>query len=194
MRFSLLAIFFAAALSTTSCQAVPAENAKPEPVYWELDQLAKIRGTVRGTTRESGPELEEQIDRLRKLADQSLARGPYSVTFKEEVPPSGDKHDYLSFSRYWWPDPAKPDGLPYIRHDGKVNNALRRRGDRDQIGKLSLSVEVYALAAYLFDEEKYANHAVKLIRTWFLDPKTKMNPHMKFGQGVPGRADGRGVG
>ena len=33
----------------------------------------------------------------------------------------GDKHDYLSFGSYWWPDPDKPDGLPYIRRDGGVN-------------------------------------------------------------------------
>ncbi|MEI9974387.1 MAG: alginate lyase family protein [Ignavibacteriota bacterium] len=44
-----------------------------------------------------------------------MARGPYSVVQKSRVPPSGDKHDYLSQAPYWWPDPAKPDGLPYIR-------------------------------------------------------------------------------
>ena len=35
-------------------------------------------------------------------------------------PPSGNKNNYASYSRYWWPDPAKADGLPYIRRDGET--------------------------------------------------------------------------
>ncbi len=36
---------------------------------------------------------------------------------------SGDKHDYYSFPPYWWPDPSKKDGMPYLRKDGETNPA-----------------------------------------------------------------------
>ena len=163
---------------------------EPGTVYWEASQLVELRSP------KHAPTVEQQLvlTRLRINAEQALKRGPYSVTYKKEIPPSGDKHDYMSFSRYWWPNPETEDGLPYIRKDGQVNVELRQRGDRDQIGLMFEDVETLALAAYLLDERKYAVHAVENIQTWFLNPKTKMNPHLRFGQSVPGRAEGRGVG
>ncbi len=51
------------------------------------------------------------------------------MTDKQIAPPSGDPHDYVSFARYYWPDPAKPDGLPYVNRDGQHNHAQVARGD-----------------------------------------------------------------
>jgi hypothetical protein len=51
------------------------------------------------------------------------------------VPPSGSKNDYMSMGPYWWPDPEKPDGLPYIRRDGEVNPE-RDNLDSPQLSKM----------------------------------------------------------
>ena len=65
--------------------------------------------------------LKAAMARLIREADAMLSAGPFSVTQKTLSPPSGDKHDYRSVGPYWWPDPEKPDGLPYTRKDGQVN-------------------------------------------------------------------------
>ena len=165
-------------------------DAAPATLYWDGAHLASLREAPHHDSQE----VRGAIDFLRHEADAALKRGPYSVMNKEVVPPSGDKHDYLSYSRYWWPNPDTPDGLPYVRRDGVVNRELLMQGDRYAIGHLCDDFESLTLAAYLIDQDRYAAHGVKMLRTWFLDPATKMNPNVNFGQGVPGRSTGRGVG
>jgi hypothetical protein len=162
----------------------------PNTVYWDGAHLASLRGS--GV--EKNPHYKAIVKRLRKNARISRERGPYSVVDSPEVAPSGDVHDYVSYARYWWPNPDTPDGLPYIRRDGKTNEELLAKGDREPIGKLYDDLETLALAGYLLDEKKSAEHGAMLVRTWFLEPATKMNPHIRYGQAVPGRNDGRGSG
>jgi hypothetical protein len=54
-------------------------------------------------------------------ADKLLSKPAYSVMEKKQVPPSKDMHDYMSIAIYYWPDPSKPSGLPYMRKDGEIN-------------------------------------------------------------------------
>jgi hypothetical protein len=125
-------------------------------------------------------------------ADAALAGPVYSVTHKTRTPPSGDKHDYMSMGPYWWPDPTKPGGEPYIRRDGEVNP--ERAGtafDVTAMDRMSAAVEALSLAHYLTDDHRYAARAAELVRAWFLDPALRMNPNMAFAQGVPGRTTGR---
>ncbi len=102
-----------------------------------------------------------QYTRLIEQADLFLQQMPESVMQKRTVPPSGDKHDYLSLARSWWPDPNHPDGLPYIRRDGRVNPEAR--GDSsDYPTKKRLFERVYTLgmAAFHTDASRYAKKAV----------------------------------
>jgi len=151
--------------------------------------------TCRGRIDDGDPTLQPALDRLRELADAALNAGPFSVMDKTLVPPSGDKHDYVSHGPYWWPDPAKENGLPYIRRDGVRNPEVRTdRFDRQALGDMADSVVTLALGYHLMSNEAYAEHAARLLRVWFLDPGTKMNPHLEYAQGIPGRTDGRGIG
>jgi hypothetical protein len=148
---------------------------------------------TRRRVAEGDAELADAVTRLREEAREALEAGPFSVTHKTILPPSGDKHDYMSLGPYWWPDPGKPDGLPYIRRDGEVNPEGEAY-DRRPLGQMTSAVETLALAYYLTGNEPYAQHATRLLRVWFLDDATRMNPHLQYGQAIPGRVEGRGIG
>ena len=134
------------------------------------------------------------LKRLRRDAEKAMLEGPFTVTTKTRVPPSGDKHDYLTLAPYWWPDPAKADGLPYIRRDGELNPESKRDTDNPSLNAMGSAVETLALAFYFTGEEKYAERAALLLRVWFLDKATKMNPNYEYAQAVMGRNNGRGAG
>lgn len=141
--------------------------------------------------------LDTRMPAYRQLiadADQLLAFAPVSVMDKTDVPPSGDKHDYMSIAPYFWPDSSKPGGLPYINRDGLVNPEVRKYTDKNNLPVLSYNVYLLSLAYYFTSDEKYARHAATLIDVWFLDPATKMNPNLNYGQAVKGVTDGRSYG
>lgn len=134
------------------------------------------------------------LEKLRADADKALKVVPQSVMDKPLMSPSGDKHDFLSLGPYWWPDPSKPDGLPYIRRDGQTNPQSREGTDDDAMSDMCDNVHTLALAYHLTGNEPYAAKAATLMKVWFLDPATKMNPNLEYGQGIPGITPGRGIG
>ncbi|WP_212004596.1 alginate lyase family protein [Chitinophaga sp. HK235] len=131
---------------------------------------------------------------LQATAEKTLQHGIYSVTFKKKLPPSGNVHDYMSVGPYWWPDSTKPDGLPYVRRDGVVNPERFDIQDAEYYNALCRDVYTLGVTWYFTGESRYAAHAVKLLRAWFLDSATLMNPHLNYGQAIPGITEGRGIG
>jgi len=158
---------------------------------WDFDGLIAVKARAKA----GDAALKPAVDRAVKSADRWLALGPWSVVDKTRLPPSNDKHDYMSLATYWWPDPAKSDGLPYVRHDGNVNPERNTDAfDHVRLNNLSEAVIALGLAYYLSEDGKYAEHAAMLVRTWFLESKTRMNPNLDFAQGVPGVTSGRAEG
>jgi hypothetical protein len=138
-------------------------------------------------------EIKEAIDNLIRQANDKMTAGPFSVIYGKTNPAGGDPHDYCSMSPYWWPDPDKPDGLPYIRKDGLINPE-RLEYDKTQSADLQDAVETLTLAYVYTGDSRYAQRAADLIRIWFLDDSTRMNPNMNYAQFVPGRHEGRSYG
>ncbi|WP_227721765.1 alginate lyase family protein [Yersinia proxima] len=176
-----------------------AEAAQSEYAFLSLSALQHNQRAVAQNNekgQEQSPVATQQAYRqLLQQADKILKQPNPSVMDKTRVPPSGSKHDYLSLSAYWWPDSQKSDGLPWIRKDGQINPASKNEdSDAVRLADFTAKVQALTLAWYFSCEQKYADKAISLIRTWFIDPDTRMNPNLDFAQGVPGIAAGRGTG
>jgi len=127
---------------------------------------------------------------LREVAEEALQVAPVSVMQKTMTPPSGSKHDFFSVGGYYWPDSTKPDGLPWIYRDGKVYPDYGSTGDTERLRTMVRTVPVLALAYTVTGEERYAEHATRMLRHWFLDAATRMNPNLRYAHGQPGVTEG----
>ena len=135
------------------------------------------------------------IDRERILlaAQAALKLEPITITKYRAKLSQGGPHDFYSNADYFWPDPAKPNGLPYINHDGQSNPAnfsQHRMAMRD----LRDAVAALAAAYKITGDNRYAAKAAALLRVFFLDPQTRMNPNLQYAQAVPGSSPGRSWG
>jgi hypothetical protein len=126
----------------------------------------------------------EQLEDAGHMAKASEARRARIVTVvdKPQASPSGDAHDYVSYARYYWPDPTKPDGLPYISHDGHHNKEQVARGDHERLWIFARSVEALAADWQAHHDEASARRAGDWLRAWFVTPATRMNPSLEYSQ------------
>jgi len=131
-------------------------------------------------------------DRVLKAAAGYLSEKPVTVTASSSPRSAGGPHDFFSEGDYWWPDPKNPGG-PYVRRDGQTNPE-NFDDHRKAMRRLSVQVPALAAAWKLTKERKYADHAVTHLKAWFVDPQTKMNPNMNYGQAIHGIHTGRATG
>jgi hypothetical protein len=100
----------------------------------------------------------------------------------------------MSMAPYWWPNPDTKDGLPYIRKDGEKNPEIFKITDDAYLAGIISSVPILSAAFFITEDPKYSSKAAELLRVWFLDDNTKMNPNLNYAQYVPGRNNGRDAG
>ena len=132
-------------------------------------------------------------ERIMKAAALAMKLEPVTITSFPAKLSEGGINDFYSNGDYWWPNPKKPNGLPYIKKDGETNpenfgqHRLALKALRDSVAALA--------AAYkLTGDERYVTKATELLKVFFLDAKTRMNPDLQYAQAIPGVSPGRGIG
>jgi hypothetical protein len=190
-RALLPALAIIASLVSTSCEpplgAVPAVGSGGAGFLLNKDIIDDAK------TRSSDPAYAAAYAQIVARAEASLSLGPYAVTDKAKLAPSGDPHDYLSLARYWWPNPDTADGLPYVWRDGQVNLQIHDY-DADRQGAMVQASYDLALGYALSGDARYGDRAALLLRVWFLDSATRMNPRLDYAQFIPGVAAGTSSG
>lgn len=177
--------FLAAAAAAATLRGETFENSL---IMLTVDEAERIRKDL----PKASPRIHERVSLLRESANKELQHGPWSVTYHRPPGATFNVHEYYSEGPYFWPDPKNPKG-PYIRKDGE-RNPNRFVANRNDLGSMCSAVLTLGLATYLFDDSRYAEHAMQILYTWFIDSQSKMNPDLEHGQAVPGVNDGRGTG
>lgn len=133
-----------------------------------------------------------------KAADYWNQQGPWSVMNKSIIAPTGDPHDYLSWSPYWWPDCSNVHNTTeltqdqimtqcnYYQRDGQFNPDRTLVNDTGSFAVLSSSVFYNVLAYRITGDDTYAGKASHLIDTWFVNNDTFMNPNLEYSQVIRG--------
>jgi hypothetical protein len=179
------------ALALASPRTVSRAQTAP-PALLLLDPAGIDR--VRARIDAGDADLAKAVKTLARDAEDALKRKPRSVVDKAQTPPSGDKRDYLSQAPYFWPDPAAPDGKPFIRRDGERNPDADAIPDAESIDAMEATVGTLALAYAFTAEPRYAESAALHLRTWFLDRRSGMRPNLNHAQLVPGLDEERASG
>ncbi len=148
---------------------------------------AAIAGTLVADSSSIGPATLHR-------ADWALSAPPPTVMEKTFMPEGWDPHEFSSPARYFWPNPSKPGGLPWIVRDGEPNLEAIAKSDEPRLARMVGDVVALVDAWSATGAEKYASRAELYLRAWFLDPATRMKPDFRGAQFIPGKNRGRGTG
>jgi hypothetical protein len=127
-------------------------------------------------------------------ADVLAEQGPWSVMNKTIEPPTGNKHDYMSWAPYFWPNctgvgnttELTPQQVwaqcPYYERDGMFNPDRLLVNDTGNFEAMSDAVFYNTLAWVLTGSSNYSANAAHYLDTWFINPDTAQTPNLQYSQ------------
>jgi hypothetical protein len=75
-----------------------------------------------------------------------------------------------------------------------MSNPDNFNAHREALIRLSVQVGALGAAWVVTKQRRFADHAARHLRAWFVDDATRMNPNLQFAQAIHGRFTGRGTG
>ncbi len=132
-------------------------------------------------------------DRILRLANQALVLTPPAITDARATNSAGGLHDFYSQADYDWPNPKTVTGLPYIYRDG-LSYSNTFTAHRMAMRTMKDAVAALAAAYAITGDDQYVVKATTLLRVFFLDDQTKMNPNLQYAQAVLGQSTGNAYG
>lgn len=142
-----------------------------------------------------GHRLGSARELLLSEADRLCRTPPESVVSKPTPAPGGDAHDYLSLAPDAWPTLRRTGGSGWQQRDGNLNPAAQRDDyDAARLARMTDRCLTLGAAWYFTGQRVYAQAAAEQIRCWFIDPETRMRPHLNYAHSVPGDLAGQGSG
>jgi len=161
------------------------------PMAWAMQPLVDTLPS--STSRVQYSPDSSEFDRIVILANEAMNLPLVSITKSVSPYSEGGIHDFYSNGDYWWPNPSTANGLPFIQKDGQSNPA-NFNDHRLAIRQLVDAVASLAMAQKMTGQARYAKKAEQMLKTFFLDANTRMNPSLTYAQAIPGVSPGRGVG
>ena len=164
--------------------------AAPAVVGWDGRWLSTLRKEVAASAG-IRPALRPALAELRATAESLLALEAPSVVGTGSVPLPGTgvrPNDLWYLATYAWPS----TGLPWEQHDGYVQP--EDIADMAASDTMSDAVTTLALADYLLDNRTFGIKAAALLKVWFVDPATAMNPSLEHAAVIPGVTNGSSTG
>jgi hypothetical protein len=154
-----------------------------EPTTFARADVEHVRRTL---SRGDDNDYSQAFRSLVRKADAALEAPILTVMDKTGTAVTGDKHEYSTIARYYWPDRSRPAGTAYVYRDGFVNPEIHdRKYDKTASEALFSNTSALGLAYALSGDERYAQRVVDYVRAWFITPATRVNPRLSFAQLVP---------
>jgi len=157
---------------------------RPAVMVWNYDHMLNVRKSLQNNENTYQLPYAKLIKEAKLILDEKAV----AVTDKPDykIARSGDKHDFISVSKYAWPNPDTEDGFPWVYVDGIINEENFSKDDAVRLDKMTSRVSKLCLAYFFSGDNRFAEKAVELSRVWFIDPSSRMNPNLTYAQVIPG--------
>lgn len=136
---------------------------------WKPDAFMKVYDQV-AIQKMSHPAVKAIVMSIPRIMKSPIE----TVLSKRLIAPSGDKQDFYSRTFYI---PGK---------DGEMHpDVFTNKFDKAALWDLESKAQNLSVMYYLTGKSFYAKRVADMVRQWFVDPTTRMNPHFLFASSDP---------